>query len=447
MATTKRMPHPPKTQQGVAQLIRYITNPAKTTGETAVFVGSQNCAVPTAAQEFMECRERWGKTGGNYAYHFEQSFAPGEATPEEVYQCGVELAQAMFGDEYQVVLATHLDKDHLHNHFAVCAVSLKDGHKLQTDHEFLRRLRRESDRICREHGLSVVENPKGEGKSYAEWILEKNGGFTWRGQIREDIDALLPQAASLKELLDLLKGRGYAVKDGKYLALSPPGNDRFFRLYKLGSGYAPEELAARFTGRRYLPPGSQRILHPRVQRARLHGTFRQLRWLGGLTGQYYVYLYRLRKIFGQPPHRQMRYPIHCRKDARQVREFAADLRLLSQHGIRTLSELGALVSALLDEQSVLRRGREALRVELAKAETPEQMMELQKKIADTQSRLRDLRDNLKACERIYERSRTIRDNQKAIIQTESTDTEKGLMEDGSRSRSGGDPLADRYAGR
>lgn len=445
MATTKRLPHPPKTQQGVAKLIAYVTNPEKTTGETAAFVGSQNCTIPTAAKEFQACRERWGKTGGNYAYHFEQSFKPGEAMPEEVYQCGVELAQALFGDEYQVVFATHLDRDHLHNHFVVCAVSLKDGHKLQTDHEFLRRMRRESDRICREHGLSIVENPRSSGKSYAEWIIEKNGGFTWRGQIREDIDALLPHADNLKELLQLLQEQGYAVKEGKYLALSPPGTNRYFRLYKLGKGYTPEDLASRFTGRRFLPPGSQKFRQPKTRRAKLRGTFRKLRRRGGLVGLYYVYLYRLRKITGLPAYRQVRYPHHCRKDAGQVREFAADLRFLSDHRIQTLSQLGAAVSGLLDEQSGLRSRREALRGELAEAETPEQMMECQKEIANTQARLRELKSDMKACERIYQRSRTIRDNQKEIIRTEST--EKGMIEDGSRSRSGEYPLTNRYAGR
>ena len=447
MATTKRMPHPPKNQQGVAKLIAYVTNPTKTTGETAAFVGSQNCTIPTAAREFQACRERWGKTSGNYAYHFEQSFKPGEATPEEVYQCGVELAQSLFGDEYQVVLATHLDREHLHNHFVVCAVSLKDGHKLQTDHEFLRRMRRENDRICREHGLSVVENPQSSGKSYAEWIIEKNGGFTWRGQIRGDIDTLLPQSSNIRELLRLLQEQGYTVKEGKYLALSPPGTNRYFRLYKLGKGYTPEDLAARLTGYRYVRPGSLRIQQPRIRRARLNGTFRQIRRHGGLTGRYYVYLYRLRKLLGQPAYRQTRYPYYCRKDAMQVREFAEDLRFLSDHKIRTLSQLGKAVTVLLDEQSGLRQSRETLRGELALAETPEQMLELQKQIAETHDRLRDLKDDLKACERIYQRSRTIRDNQKAMIQTEYTDTEKGLIEDGSRSRSGRDPSTDRYAGR
>ena len=131
----------------------------------------------------------------------------------------------------------------------------------------------------------------------------------------------------------------------------------------------------------------------------------------------------------------------------QVREFAEDLRFLSDHKIRTLSQLGKAVTVLLDEQSGLRQSRETLRGELALAETPEQMLELQKQIAETHDRLRDLKDDLKACERIYQRSRTIRGNQKAMIQTEYTDTEKGLIEDGSRSRSGRDPSTDRYAGR
>ena len=433
MATTKRMPAPPKTQAAVQKLIAYIVNPAKTTGETAVYVDSLSGSIPSAAQEFKECRERWGKTAGNFAYHFEQSFKPGETTPDMAHECGAELARSLFGEEYQVVFATHLDRDHIHNHFAVCAVNLKDGHKLQTDHDFIRRMRAENDRICREHGLSVVDEPKkGGGKSYAEWLIDKNGGFTWRGQIREDIDSLIPEADTLKELLDLLTQRGYTVKGGAHISVSPPGTNTNFRLYKLGDGYSPEELAARIGGLRKRSTTFETVRIPKVYHYRLRGTFPLLRRRGGLRGLYFVYLYRLRRIMGQPVARQQRYSYNCRKDTRQVLDFAADLRLLSEHKIQTMEELAVFAQKIRQLQKGLHKQRSALRSQLGRADTPEAMTELYRQIEDISGKLRKLSTDMKTCNRISQRSQTIRANEIEILQTE-----KGEILDGSRSRSNG----------
>lgn len=433
MATTKRLPAPPKTQTAVQKLISYIVNPAKTTGETAVYVDSLSCSIPSAAQEFKQCRERWGKTAGNFAYHIEQSFKPGEATPDVAHECGEELARSLFGEEYQVVFATHLDRKHIHNHFAVCAVSLKDGHKLQTDHDFIRRMRAESDRICREHGLSVVDEPKkGGGKSYAEWLINKNGGFTWRGQIREDIDSLIPESSTLKELLNLLTQRGYTVKGGAHISVSPPGTNTNFRLYKLGDGYSPEELAARIGGLRRKTFAYESVRIPKVYHYRLRGTFPFVRKRGGLRGLYFVYLYRLRRIMSLPAAHQQRYSYNCRKDTRQTLEFAADLRLLSEHKISTMEELVGFAQNIRQLQKNLRKQRSTLRSQLEQADTPEAMAEMYRQIEEITEKLRKLNTDMKTCNRISQRSQSIRINEIEILQTE-----KGEISNGSRSRSNG----------
>lgn len=141
---------------------------------------------------------------------------------------GAELAEALFAQfGYQVVFSTHLDKDHLHNHFVVNAVNPVDGKKLQTDHAFIRKMREENDRICKAHNLSVVNEPKGKGKSYAEWITEKKGGFTWRGVVRSDIDDLLPSVRSLKELLDELSKQGYQIHTKSIFLFPRPAQSLF----------------------------------------------------------------------------------------------------------------------------------------------------------------------------------------------------------------------------
>ena len=105
----------------------------------------------------MAVKKRFGKDNGVMAYHGYQSFAPGEATPEAAHEIGVRLAERLWGDRYQVLVATHLDKEsHLHNHFVVNSVSFLDGLRYYRSEKDYYAMRRESDRLCLEYGLSVL---------------------------------------------------------------------------------------------------------------------------------------------------------------------------------------------------------------------------------------------------------------------------------------------------
>ena len=138
-------------------------------------------------------KKRFGKEGGVVAYHGYQSFAPNEATPEMAHEIGVRLAKVLWGEKYQVLVATHLDKEnHLHNHFVVNTVSFVDGIKYHRTEKDYFDMQRESDRLCREYGLSVIENPqRGKSKHYGEWRAEQEGRPTWRGLIKNDVDTAI----------------------------------------------------------------------------------------------------------------------------------------------------------------------------------------------------------------------------------------------------------------
>ena len=131
------------------------------------YVSGINCATSTARMEMMAVKKRFGKEDGVVAYHGYQSFAPGECTPAMAHEIGVRLAKELWGERYQVLIATHLDKmNHLHNHFVVNTVSFLDGRKYHRTKQDYRDLRRVSDRLCREYGLSVVNQPeRGRGNS------------------------------------------------------------------------------------------------------------------------------------------------------------------------------------------------------------------------------------------------------------------------------------------
>lgn len=413
--------------------MKYIINPEKTTDEEALYTDSYGCSIPTAPNDFKTIREQWGKTSGNFAYHFEQSFKPGEVTPEEAFQCGKEFAEVLFAnDGFQVVIGTHLDRDHLHNHFAVCAVNCYTGRKLDTNHEFIRRMRDENDRICRMHGLSVVGQTNSKGKSYAEWLVEKNGGFTWRGMVRDDIDACIPEVTTFHELLQKLRGKGYFVKSGKHLALRPPGAGCNFRLYKLGKGYTEEDIAARILNlRRVQPFGKSDAIKPiRVKQIYLRGSFRRVTKCSGFRRKYFAYLHRLRKLLNAPPAYQKKMPFQHRCNSRTLDNFIADWQLLRENKIDTLAQLAAFNSNLMKERKQLTTQRTDLRELLRNSESPHDMKDLQQKIEEMNTQIKDITAQTTVCARVYKKSEQV-----TALNKQINEIQEGMIDNGSRSRS------------
>ena len=147
--------------------IAYAVNPEKT-GQVR-FVKILNCNDDNAFDAMRAVKRKFKKTGGVLGYHIIQSFAPGEVTPEQAHEIGIEFARRMFRNDFQVVIGTHLDKAHPHNHIVVNSVSCSDGHKYHSSPEsYFKEIRATSDELCRENGLSVID-PQGKGKHYGEW--------------------------------------------------------------------------------------------------------------------------------------------------------------------------------------------------------------------------------------------------------------------------------------
>ncbi len=168
------------------KLIRYIQNPDKT--EESVLTFCQFCNSKDAARQWVETKRHIGKTDGIQAFHIIQSFAPGEITPELAHELGKQFIREYLSD-YEVVLGTHVDKDHIHNHLAFNSVSIVTGKKYHSTAEsYYQQIRKISDRLCREYGLSVVMETGGKGISYAEWKLHKAGVLTLRELFDQDVE-------------------------------------------------------------------------------------------------------------------------------------------------------------------------------------------------------------------------------------------------------------------
>ncbi len=168
----------------LAAALHYIGNERKTAPPHADLLRTGiNCTVETAYAEMQATKRRWDKCGGILGYHIIHSYAPGEVTPQEAHAAGVEFARRLLGERYEAVVATHLDREHLHCHIVFNSVSLVDGSKYRSDFKsYFGTLRGTSNAVSRERGLSVIE-PEHEGRHYAEWDAEKHSRPTVRGTV------------------------------------------------------------------------------------------------------------------------------------------------------------------------------------------------------------------------------------------------------------------------
>lgn len=215
--------------QGVGAAILYAADPGKT--ERQLYVTGVNCLPATALEEMNATKRQYGKTGGIVAFHGYQAFAPGETDPATAHEVGVALAQELWGGRFEVVVATHLDKAHLHNHFVVNSVSFADGRRFHRDAACYRAMREASDELCREHGLSVVESPgRGGARHHAEWRAEREGRPTWRSLVKADVDEAVGRAVSATaksaERATLSRRRRPRFPAGGATALWPPALPR-----------------------------------------------------------------------------------------------------------------------------------------------------------------------------------------------------------------------------
>ncbi len=233
MATTRIMPlHVGKGRtesRAISDIIDYVANPQKT--DNGKLITGYACDSRTADAEFLLAKRQYIAATGRVrgaddviAYHVRQSFRPGEITPEEANRLGVEFAKRFTKGNHAFVVCTHIDKSHIHNHIIWSSVSLEYDRKFRNFWGSTKAVRRLSDTICIENGLSIVENPKLHGKSYNKWLGDQ-AKPSHRELLRVAIDNTLSQSpANFEELLKLLQESGCEVsKRGKSYRLKLPG--------------------------------------------------------------------------------------------------------------------------------------------------------------------------------------------------------------------------------
>ncbi len=382
MATTKIWP----IKDSLARVVDYARNPEKTIysdlqsvlhyaenedktvsgPERTLFVTGVNCNRDTAFQEMQAVKERFGKTGGNVAYHAYQSFKPGEVTPELCHKLGVELAKRMWGDEYQVLVATHFNTGTYHNHFVVNSVGLWDGRKFNCGKRVYYQFRQLSDDLCREYQLSTIKNPKGKTPR-SIYFAEKNGEPTKYNLMREALGAALKVSVDGNDLRKALREQGYELNADpahKYATLRRIGSKKAVRLYRLGEDYDLPAIRERigenrqryardFSYQRYKPIPIQRI---RPKRFRLNGSFSKVKKIGGLRGLYLHYCHCLGIIPKHSAHKPLSPEL--REECRRLDAYSRQTQLLCREKLDTVEDVQAFIDGHKDELDRLQAARQ-----------------------------------------------------------------------------------------
>ena len=384
--------------------IVYTADPEKT--DTVRFVTTLNCrSAETAFAAMQKTKKKYKKTGGVLGYHFIQSFAPGEVTPEQAHAIGVAFAERLFGKRYEVVVGTHLDKVHLHNHVVVNSVSFVDGKKYHSSPgSYYFEVRSTSDTLCRENDLSTI-TPQGKGKHYAEWKAEQNGKPTIRSIIRADIDRIIGEAYTYETFLMLLRREGYVVQnrlDHKYVTVLPPGGKRAIRLDSLGDGYTERDIRGRLAAQREggaqtVPAMTRTGRRYRVRGKRPAGPKKKIT---GFQALYLRYLYLLRGT-----HRKknfQRVPFSVRQEVIRLQRYDQQFRYLWANGLTTAEDLEQRIAALEREIYNGEQQRKPLYRERRDAEDEAYKAQCSAEIDRQTAALREKRRELALCRRILE---------------------------------------------
>ena len=240
-------------RQCITARLNYIMNPQKT--DDGILISTFACSPETAADEFTLFRQEYQTNTGRVqeneviAYHVRQSFTPGEITPEEANAIGKKLAEMITGGNHAFVVATHIDKEHIHNHIIFCSTDLEGRNKFRDVKRSAKDLAQISDDLCRENGLSVIENPQDKTVTYDQWQGNQRR-FTHRDELRLIIDAALRmQPDGFDALLQLLEDAGCLIKRGAQISVKPPDGKRYIRLDTLGSEYGETSLRQFLAGK------------------------------------------------------------------------------------------------------------------------------------------------------------------------------------------------------
>ena len=382
----------------------YVRNPEKT--DNGEYVSAVNCLKETALEQMILTKKQYQKSGGYIAWHGYQSFRPNEVTPEQCHEIGLKLAREMWGDNYQIIVTTHLDKEHLHNHFCFNSVSFTDGRKYNYSKSEQKRLRDVSDRLCREYGLSVIERPK-KAPSRPLYLDEKSGKPTRYHVYLEDLAEAISGSRDIPHMMRYLTDKGYEVDfSGGHWKMKLPQYKHFTRLDTLDERLTPDFIRSHLGTRARYGNYKARISYSPHMPEEYKKAWKPHQKTTGILALYYYWCYQL-GIFPKGTDYKPTSPL-MKQELRKLDEITAQVRYMSEHDISTLSDLHADREKNQTEMDMLTDYRRHLQNKIRRA-SPAEKETLREEKNGVTEQITELRKRLKYADGIEKRSAHIDD--------------------------------------
>ena len=389
--------------------LSYAENDNKT--DRKMYVGGINCSKQNAYSEMIAVQRRFGLRGKVVGYHGIQSFREGEVTPEQAFEIGMETARRMWCDKYQVLVTVHLNTENMHCHFVVNAVSFKDGTKFQNkigDHKELRKV---SDEICREHGLSVLENRNFYGGHKKDYWRHKAGKKTHRDYLREDVEYCLSFATSPREFENQLYALGYTLDPVRF-SVKAKHWERSVRLANIG--FTKEivqvqldrnaESRYRLFTLEYRPPYKPKEFPLEDELRKLEFSIDHSYDAATVLVDTIFYLViTVIQIAAELSDVMLLSP-DLRAAEKDLKDLISDYHFLKENGIHTVSDLQANIDESKAQLSDLERERKTLGNRIRRPKSPEEQVKNKECRKEISKQMKPARERLRRAEKISKKS-------------------------------------------
>lgn len=389
--------------------------------EKQYYVSGINCLPETAYQEMLITKKQYNKKDGILAFHSIQSFKEGEVTPELAHQIGLKLAEEMWGDRFEVLVSTHLNTNHVHNHFVINSVSFKDGKRYYDNRSSYAELRNISDRICEENGLSVIEEKKcNKSKiNYSNYQKYNYYSSNYYTTTKNDIDRAISQSYSFKDFEQLMKAMNYDLyyRYNRLSVVRSPYKKRIRIERCYGVDYSINRIKERIQSEK-----SVRI--PFIEEFSNKKYYHKLDYKKekpkGIYALYLHYCYLLNVI----PQSYNKIPLSIRIDSKKMDLIIEETKLLVSNHLETDEQFFLFKKELEAKLESLQTSRGRLYYYKSIAETDEEKSSIYKRIEALREEINEVKKTLVLCDDIVERSNIIEENINELIENERKESEK-----------------------
>lgn len=403
-------------------VIEYAEADYKT--EKQFYVSGLNCSPETALEEMIITKKQFNKTNGILGFHAFQSFKEGEVTPEQAHAIGVKLAEEMWGDRFEVVVSTHLNTNHYHNHFVINSVSFVDGKRYYDKRETYAELRRISDSICEEYGLSVLKekacrNSKINYANYSKGTIERNNYYTIA---KEDLDRAISQAYSYQDFEKLMKAMDYElIYRANKLSIRRSPYKKNIRIERyFGSDYSIDKITERIetTHSTRIPFIEEYGRKKKIYNKPTYNKEKRK----GIYGLYIHYCYLLKVFPKKYPYQKL--PPSIRADVRKMERISEETKLLVRNNLKTNEQFFSFKEQKSKELTNLLDKRSKLWYKHKKSKSIVEKDQLKKEIDEINKQIEPIRKEVVLCKEIEERTPKLEQNVNEFNQEQENQNRK-----------------------